>query len=172
MSKPHFLMTNYRTTREAGARLGVSLRTVQLWCEAGTIPFSRTPGGHRRIHVAYLALLSFRMTNALPLPNPSEYAEARLVHDASPKSLEPTVVSLGQELTRSANDPVWLMRSHQKCRIDAGQPRIAVDVRGRISSASDAVTHAAFIQGIKFALSYLGAEAPSTGAPDGKPADL
>lgn len=37
------------TTREAAQRLGVSLRTVQLWVEADILPAARTPGGHRRI---------------------------------------------------------------------------------------------------------------------------
>jgi excisionase family DNA binding protein len=37
------------TTREAAQRLGVSLRTIQLWVEADILPAARTPGGHRRI---------------------------------------------------------------------------------------------------------------------------
>ncbi len=37
------------TTREAAKRLGVSLRTVQLWVEADILPAAKTPGGHRRI---------------------------------------------------------------------------------------------------------------------------
>lgn len=37
------------TTSEVAKRLGVSLRTVQLWVEAGILPAARTPGGHRRI---------------------------------------------------------------------------------------------------------------------------
>ncbi|MDH3421054.1 MAG: response regulator [Gammaproteobacteria bacterium] len=37
------------TTREAALRLGVSLRTVQLWVESGTLPAWKTLGGHRRI---------------------------------------------------------------------------------------------------------------------------
>jgi len=37
------------STREAADRLGVSLRTVQLWAEAGVLRAWKTPGGHRRI---------------------------------------------------------------------------------------------------------------------------
>jgi excisionase family DNA binding protein len=37
------------TTREAGETLGVAVRTVQLWVEAGVLPAWRTAGGHRRI---------------------------------------------------------------------------------------------------------------------------
>ena len=37
------------TTREAAELLGVSLRTVQLWVEKGTLSAWKTAGGHRRI---------------------------------------------------------------------------------------------------------------------------
>ncbi len=37
------------TTREASVLLGVSLRTVQLWVEAGVLQAWKTQGGHRRI---------------------------------------------------------------------------------------------------------------------------
>lgn len=37
------------TTREASVLLGVSLRTVQLWVEAGVLNAWKTQGGHRRI---------------------------------------------------------------------------------------------------------------------------
>lgn len=37
------------TTREAGVMLGVSLRTVQLWVEAGVLSAWKTQGGHRRV---------------------------------------------------------------------------------------------------------------------------
>ncbi len=37
------------STREAAERLGVALRTVQLWVESGVLPAWKTAGGHRRI---------------------------------------------------------------------------------------------------------------------------
>lgn len=40
---------HYLTTSEAATRLGVSVRTVQLWVEAGRLDAWRTQGGHRRI---------------------------------------------------------------------------------------------------------------------------
>jgi len=39
----------YLTTREAAARLGVSVRTVQLWVENGILEAWKTSGGHRRV---------------------------------------------------------------------------------------------------------------------------
>lgn len=49
------------TTREAAQRLGVSLRTVQLWVEASILPASRTPGGHRRIPYGAVEALAINM---------------------------------------------------------------------------------------------------------------
>jgi excisionase family DNA binding protein len=40
---------NYCTTREAADRLGVSLRTAQLWVDSGILTAWKTEGGHRRI---------------------------------------------------------------------------------------------------------------------------
>ena len=37
------------TTRQAAKLLGVSVRTIQLWAEAGALTAWKTPGGHRRI---------------------------------------------------------------------------------------------------------------------------
>ena len=39
----------YLSTREVAKRLNVSLRTVQLWVENGTLQAWKTVGGHRRI---------------------------------------------------------------------------------------------------------------------------
>lgn len=40
---------SFCTTREAAAILGVSLRTVQMWSNAGMIEAWKTQGGHRRL---------------------------------------------------------------------------------------------------------------------------
>lgn len=50
------------STREAADRLGVSLRTVQLWSEAGLLRAWKTPGGHRRILTASIDELLQRRT--------------------------------------------------------------------------------------------------------------
>lgn len=63
MSRPHFAqdpVDPLLTTREAALQLGVSLRTVQLWVEAGTLPAGRTPGGHRRIRLSAVEALAQR----------------------------------------------------------------------------------------------------------------
>ncbi len=49
------------STREAAERLGVALRTVQLWVESGVLPAWKTVGGHRRIsRVAVERLIAAR----------------------------------------------------------------------------------------------------------------
>jgi excisionase family DNA binding protein len=55
------------TTREAGEVLGVAVRTVQLWVEAGVLPAWRTAGGHRRIaRSAVEKLLAERQSDLVP----------------------------------------------------------------------------------------------------------
>jgi len=49
MSQPEAPQMAFCTTREASEILGVSLRTVQLWAEAGLLEAWKTSGGHRRI---------------------------------------------------------------------------------------------------------------------------
>lgn len=50
------------TTRQAAQELGVSLRTIQLWCGNGRLTHLTTVGGHRRIDKAVLAALKGSMT--------------------------------------------------------------------------------------------------------------
>ncbi len=75
MSRPHFAqdpLDPLLTTREAAVRLGVSLRTVQLWVEAGTLPAGRTPGGHRRIRLSAVEALAQRSgLRAAAAPSPT-----------------------------------------------------------------------------------------------------
>jgi excisionase family DNA binding protein len=60
------------TTREAGETLGVALRTVQLWVEAGVLPAWRTAGGHRRIaRSAVDKLVAERQSDLAPLSGTS-----------------------------------------------------------------------------------------------------
>lgn len=43
------ILKSFCTTREAAEMLGVSLRTAQMWTEAGLLEAWKTEGGHRRI---------------------------------------------------------------------------------------------------------------------------
>lgn len=49
MNKSQTVLKAFCTTRQAAVILGVSLRTVQLWSEAGLLEVWKTTGGHRRI---------------------------------------------------------------------------------------------------------------------------
>lgn len=51
----------FLTTKEAANRLGVSLRTIQLWVESSILPAAKTPGGHRRIPYMAVEALSINM---------------------------------------------------------------------------------------------------------------
>lgn len=97
------------TTREAAARLGVSLRTVQLWVEAEILPAARTPGGHRRI--PYNAVEALALSTGLggdPLAD-----QARRV--GNPAAVPPTTGALAQvrqeagrqDVLLVADDPAW-----------------------------------------------------------------
>lgn len=65
------------TTREAAQRLGVSLRTVQLWVEGGVLRAWKTAGGHRRILVTSVdEILKQRRTALGDAPTPAPAATA------------------------------------------------------------------------------------------------
>jgi excisionase family DNA binding protein len=69
------------STREAADRLGVSLRTVQLWSEAGLLRAWKTPGGHRRILTSSVDELLERRTGvAARRPRGDQY-EVLIVED-------------------------------------------------------------------------------------------
>lgn len=53
------------STRDAAERLGVALRTVQLWVESGVLPAWKTAGGHRRISRAAVEKLIEERRQAL-----------------------------------------------------------------------------------------------------------
>ena len=74
------------STREAAERLGVALRTVQLWVEGGVLPAWKTAGGHRRIsRLAVERLISERTaalsgdTPTMPAPLPVAETQLRLM---------------------------------------------------------------------------------------------
>jgi excisionase family DNA binding protein len=70
------------STREAAERLGVALRTVQLWVESGVLPAWKTAGGHRRISRAAVERLIEQRRAALagdqPAASNASVGDARL----------------------------------------------------------------------------------------------
>lgn len=105
------------TTREAALRLGVSLRTVQLWVEADILPAARTPGGHRRIPynaVEALALSTGLGGETMPrsaLTRPHAHALLDAVPMASPT--EPSNALTPMDVLLVADDQDWQIRCAQ-----------------------------------------------------------
>ncbi|MGB0445678.1 MAG: response regulator [Pseudomonadales bacterium] len=59
------------TTRQTAKLLNVSVRTVQLWVENGTLQAWKTIGGHRRISVGSVQqLLEEKQDRQTPIPRP------------------------------------------------------------------------------------------------------
>lgn len=88
---------DYLTTREAAALLGVALRTVQLWVEAGTLSAWKTAGGHRRITRESVAALLDQQAaagNASPLGRQTSEPYQILVvdDDATMREIMVTVI--------------------------------------------------------------------------------
>lgn len=67
------------TTREAGEKLGVAVRTVQLWVEAGLLPAWRTAGGHRRIARGAVEALMAERSQILKPSQPTPQALLRVL---------------------------------------------------------------------------------------------
>lgn len=95
------------TTREAGETLGVAVRTVQLWVEAGVLPAWRTAGGHRRIaRSAVEKLLAERQHDLAPVsrakPSSQPSLKLLLVED------DPHLLRLFSGVVAGWNFPVEL----------------------------------------------------------------
>lgn len=90
------------STREAADRLGVSLRTVQLWSEAGLLRAWKTPGGHRRILNASIDELLKRRSGVGARRAPSGDFQALVVED------EPDFRQLFEMHLRSWGLPIHL----------------------------------------------------------------
>lgn len=108
------------TTREAAQRLGVSLRTVQLWVEADILPAARTPGGHRRIpHNAVEALaLSTGLGGELQARS-GRASRPRSHEEEAPEERSPAKhASAGAgpgplDVLLVADNPIWQVRCEQ-----------------------------------------------------------
>jgi excisionase family DNA binding protein len=76
---------NFCTTAEAADRLGVSIRTVQLWAESGLLQAWKTDGGHRRITLESLERL-------LAIPKSPALEESRVQSGSAANRLRVLVV--------------------------------------------------------------------------------
>ncbi|MDP2902716.1 MAG: response regulator [Methylovulum sp.] len=71
----------FLSTREAAARLGVALSTVQAWVETGTLPAWKTAGGHRRIAVDAVEAMRLRQQAVLGVGPAPELLKVLVVED-------------------------------------------------------------------------------------------
>jgi excisionase family DNA binding protein len=69
------------STRAASARLGVALRTVQLWVEQGSLQAWKTVGGHRRVLVSSVERMMADRQARLQNSNPDHPLRLLVVED-------------------------------------------------------------------------------------------
>jgi len=74
-------VNTYLSTREAADLLGVSLRTVQLWVESGTLRAWKTAGGHRRIPLESVNALLRERAASIGEPVPGVGYDILLIED-------------------------------------------------------------------------------------------
>jgi excisionase family DNA binding protein len=116
------------STREAAERLGVALRTVQLWVESGVLPAWKTAGGHRRIsRVAVEKLIDERRValfgdsaeSPQEVAMPGQRLRVMVVEDEPELLRLFTMVIAGWDLpidvTPAANGFEALLRMGQEC---------------------------------------------------------
>lgn len=111
------------TTREAAQRLGVSLRTVQLWVEADILPAARTPGGHRRI--PYNAVEALALSTGLGgYPLAAAAGGVSSAAERAPKRAEAREVARARRLVAPPMDVLLVSgdASWQECCDVAMQP--------------------------------------------------
>lgn len=110
------------STTEASKMLGVSIRSVQLWVESGSLPAWRTAGGHRRIARSTIEALLEQRRQAVSQPPTEPAAPKRVLKvvivDDNPEFLRLfTVVSrkwpMALELTSASDGFEGLMKIGQ-----------------------------------------------------------
>jgi excisionase family DNA binding protein len=156
MTAPRISRSAYLTSGEVAERFGVSIRSVQLWVNSGMVPSARTPGGHRRIHTAHAALLLARLKTGQPHPNAAEFEAAELAWTANPDTLPSSAQQQRRaDFAVSALNANWLIQKHNIEREKVGSPVMARDSHGFLSRIEDVTVHAAWCQGLYFALEFL-----------------
>jgi excisionase family DNA binding protein len=144
----------YLSTGEASRLLGVALRTIQVWVNEGRLPTSRTPGGHRRLHVAHVQMLVFRMAQDMPMPTDADYdAAARAWQDAP--TLPRTQAQRLRDVRGTATNADWLLQMDAEDRERRDMPTLPRDSHGHLSRLADVPLHDAWCRGVQFALSTL-----------------
>ncbi len=79
------LRTNFCTTRRAAQLLGVSVSTVQKYCESGLIEMHKSVGGHRRISVDSLNDYIMNRSHASNNRYKGEYKLKAMLFENDPK---------------------------------------------------------------------------------------
>ncbi|MDO9105733.1 MAG: response regulator [Methylovulum sp.] len=71
----------FLSTREAAAKLGMALSTVQAWVESGMLPAWKTAGGHRRIPADAVESMRLRQQAVLGSEPSPEMLKVLVVED-------------------------------------------------------------------------------------------
>jgi excisionase family DNA binding protein len=113
------------STREAAERLGVALRTVQLWVESNVLPAWKTAGGHRRIsRAAVEKLIAERQAaingGAVPATDSGDQRLHLLVVEDEPELLRLFTMVIAQwdlpiAVTTATDGFEALLRIGQRC---------------------------------------------------------
>jgi len=71
----------FLSTRDAAARLGVALSTVQSWVESGVLPAWKTAGGHRRVSIDAIEAMCMQQQAVLGIPALPEVLKVLVVEN-------------------------------------------------------------------------------------------
>lgn len=120
---------------------GVSPNTVSKWCDSQKLPFSQTPGGHRRFRVADVVAFCRRYHLPCWLDNLDR-----------PTAVQVIVASQDQQLHEALGSLPWCSVRPTSCCMEAGflvASRLAADhliLDRRLIAREEAVATAAFLR--------------------------
>jgi len=108
------------TVKEAATIVGVSSSTLKRMCESESIPFIRTPGGHRRIDKMDLNCVATKHQ----LRRHANTSESAMVPQVSADQilsnlLEGRAMEVAKLLSRSTNTPFELVQALEDCLVCA-----------------------------------------------------
>jgi len=97
-------MERKSSTRDVAAAMGVTASTVQAWARAGLIPFSTTPGGHRRFDLGEVLEAVEPTTSRLAPMARSRIGTGEPVARSSQMEARSRMLALrGEDLSEAAN---------------------------------------------------------------------